>query len=148
MATIETEAGAAVSPSPAVATPVAAAATPAPVAAAMPQETAVLSTAMIQNVATGRFYSPLVLNIAAQENIPMTELEALPGTGNEGRVTKKDILAYVAQRKAGGAPAVAAPAATPAPAAAPVPAAAPAAVTPAVSVSGNSEIIEMTACVR
>jgi len=146
LATIETEAGAAVNPSPAVAAPVAAAAAPAPIAAAMTQETAVLSTAMTQNVATGRFYSPLVLNIAAQESIPMTELEALPGTGNEGRVTKKDILAYVAQRKAGGAPALAAPvaAAAPAPvAAAPAPVAAPAAVTPAVSVSGNAEIIEM-----
>lgn len=142
LATIETEAGAVVSPSPAVAAPAA----PAPVAAAMPQETAVLSTAMTQPIAAGRFYSPLVLNIAAQEGIPMTELEALPGTGNEGRVTKKDILAYVAHRKAGGTAAVAA---APAPvaqapaavAAAPTPA--PAAVTPAVSVSGNAEIIEM-----
>jgi 2-oxoglutarate dehydrogenase E2 component (dihydrolipoamide succinyltransferase) len=42
-----------------------------------------------------RFYSPLVLNIAAQEGISMTELEKIPGTGNEGRVTKKDILNYV-----------------------------------------------------
>ncbi len=142
LATIETEAGAAVSPSPAVAASVAVAAAPAPVAAAMPQETAVLSTAMTQNVATGRFYSPLVLNIAAQEGIPMTELESLPGSGNEGRVTKKDILAYVAQRKT-GTTAVAAPAATVAPPAPAAVAAAPAAVAPAVSVSGNAEIIEM-----
>ena len=42
-----------------------------------------------------RFYSPLVLNIAAQEGISMSELELIPGTGNEGRVTKKDILQYV-----------------------------------------------------
>lgn len=42
-----------------------------------------------------RFYSPLVLNIARTEGISMTELEQLPGTGKEGRVTKKDILAYV-----------------------------------------------------
>lgn len=46
----------------------------------------------------GRFYSPLVLNIARQEDIPMQELEKIPGTGKEGRVTKKDILAYVQQR--------------------------------------------------
>lgn len=46
-----------------------------------------------------RFYSPLVLNIAAQEGITMSELENIPGTGNEGRVTKKDILQYVSTRK-------------------------------------------------
>jgi len=49
----------------------------------------------------GRFYSPLVLNIAASEGVSMSELENIPGTGNEGRVTKKDILQYVSQRKAG-----------------------------------------------
>ncbi|HEV8286053.1 MAG TPA: dihydrolipoamide acetyltransferase family protein [Chitinophagaceae bacterium] len=48
----------------------------------------------------GRFYSPLVLNIAASEGVSMTELENIQGTGNEGRVTKKDILQYVSQRKA------------------------------------------------
>ncbi|MBX9784614.1 MAG: 2-oxo acid dehydrogenase subunit E2 [Chitinophagaceae bacterium] len=48
-----------------------------------------------------RFYSPLVLNIAAQEGIGMMELEKIPGTGNEGRVTKKDILQYVSERKSG-----------------------------------------------
>ena len=42
-----------------------------------------------------RFYSPLVLNIAASEGISMGELERIAGTGNEGRVTKKDILDYV-----------------------------------------------------
>ena len=45
-----------------------------------------------------RFYSPLVLNIARQEGISMAELETMPGTGAEGRVTKKDILAYVQKR--------------------------------------------------
>ncbi|MBC7827411.1 MAG: 2-oxo acid dehydrogenase subunit E2 [Chitinophagaceae bacterium] len=48
-----------------------------------------------------RFYSPLVLNIAASEAISMSELEKIQGTGNEGRVTKKDILQYVSDRKAG-----------------------------------------------
>jgi 2-oxoglutarate dehydrogenase E2 component (dihydrolipoamide succinyltransferase) len=52
-----------------------------------------------------RFYSPLVLNIANSENIPLSELERIPGTGNEGRVTKKDILQYVADKKAGTVPA-------------------------------------------
>ncbi len=46
----------------------------------------------------GRFYSPLVLNIAASEGVPLSELESIPGSGNEGRVTKKDILQYVADR--------------------------------------------------
>jgi len=50
----------------------------------------------------GRFYSPLVLNIAASEGVSMTELETIPGTGNDGRVTKKDILHYVSQRKVSG----------------------------------------------
>ena len=56
------------------------------------------------NGASNRFYSPLVLNIAASEGISMTELEHIPGTGNEGRVTKKDILQYISNRKAGAVP--------------------------------------------
>ncbi len=50
-----------------------------------------------------RFYSPLVLNIAGSEGISMTELETMPGTGNEGRVTKKDILQYISDKKQGKA---------------------------------------------
>lgn len=53
------------------------------------------------NGSANRFYSPLVLNIAASEGISMTELEKIAGTGNEGRVTKKDILQYVSERKSG-----------------------------------------------
>ena len=45
-----------------------------------------------------RFYSPLVLNIAQQEGISMSELENIPGTGQEGRVSKKDILLYVGNK--------------------------------------------------
>ena len=85
--------------------------------------------------ATGRFYSPLVRTIAKQEGIGMAELEAIAGSGLEGRVTKKDILAYVTTRPAAGAQPVA-----PAQTAAPVPPAAPA---PLASVSGNVEIVEM-----
>lgn len=51
---------------------------------------------------SGRFYSPLVLNIAASERISMSELEAIPGTGNDGRVTKKDILQYVNDKAKAG----------------------------------------------
>ncbi len=54
--------------------------------------------------ATGRFYSPLVLNIAREEGVSMTELETVAGTGDGGRVSKKDILAYVELKKKGGAP--------------------------------------------
>jgi len=46
----------------------------------------------------GRFYSPLVRNIAQQEGIGQVELDAIMGSGKEGRVTKSDILDYVAQR--------------------------------------------------
>ncbi|MGF1554654.1 dihydrolipoamide acetyltransferase family protein [Paucihalobacter sp.] len=47
-----------------------------------------------------RFYSPLVRNIAKKEGITQAELDALPGTGKEGRVTKNDILAYLDHRSA------------------------------------------------
>lgn len=106
----------------------------------------------------GRFYSPLVLSIAREEGISMADLEYLPGTGSEGRVTKKDILDYVAGGKQplgeaastkpqAASTAAAAPTTTPAPAAAPAPkaASAPAAngSKPMPSVSGGQELIEM-----
>ncbi len=46
-----------------------------------------------------RFYSPLVKNIAKQEGIIQTELDTLPGTGKEGRLTKNDILAYIGSKE-------------------------------------------------
>ena len=52
----------------------------------------------LTNEGGSRFYSPLVLNIARAEGISMSQLEALPGTGKEGRVTKADILDFVANR--------------------------------------------------
>ncbi len=48
---------------------------------------------------TGRFYSPLVLTIAREEGISMQELERIPGSGGDNRVTKKDILQYVQSKK-------------------------------------------------
>ncbi len=48
-----------------------------------------------------KFYSPLVLNIARKENISFDELERIQGSGLNGRVTKKDILTYVEQKKVG-----------------------------------------------
>jgi 2-oxoglutarate dehydrogenase E2 component (dihydrolipoamide succinyltransferase) len=48
-----------------------------------------------------KYYSPLVLSIAQSESIGLNELQFIHGTGNEGRVTKKDILNYIAAKKAG-----------------------------------------------
>lgn len=45
-----------------------------------------------------RFYSPLVKNIAKQENISLQELETVKGSGKDGRVTKTDILNYLPNR--------------------------------------------------
>ena len=83
-----------------------------------------------------KFYSPLVLNIAGSEGVSMTELEKIAGTGNDGRITKKDILHYVANRKAGVQTVVAA-----SPIVVEQAAAAPSA--PASVIGGNVEIIEM-----
>ncbi len=104
--------------------------------------------AVVENTGA-RFYSPLVLNIAGKEGISMAELEKMPGTGNEGRVTKRDILNYVAERGnqpaqvVQPAPVAAAPAAVAVAAPAQV-VAAPAVATPvSAPISGNVEIIEM-----
>jgi 2-oxoglutarate dehydrogenase E2 component (dihydrolipoamide succinyltransferase) len=56
-----------------------------------------------KNGPSGKFYSPLVRSIAEKEGVSMGELEAISGTGQAGRVTKKDILDFVATR--GNAPA-------------------------------------------
>lgn len=54
-----------------------------------------------KNGPSGKFYSPLVRSIAEKEGVSMTELETISGSGQSGRVTKKDILAYVSgDRKA------------------------------------------------
>ncbi|HMN32439.1 MAG TPA: dihydrolipoamide acetyltransferase family protein [Chitinophagaceae bacterium] len=76
-------------------------ATPAPIVAAVSTPTQTNSS---NNSNSNRFYSPLVLNIANSEGISMSELENIPGTGNEGRVTKKDIIKYVSDKKAGNIP--------------------------------------------
>ena len=46
----------------------------------------------------GRFFSPLVMNIASREGIPFSELEHIKGSGNDGRVTKSDIFSYLEHR--------------------------------------------------
>ena len=49
-----------------------------------------------------KFYSPLVKNIAKEEGISISELDKIDGTGNEGRVTKNDVLDYIANRGKSG----------------------------------------------
>ena len=90
-------------------------------------------------IGANRFYSPLVLNIAANEGISMSELEKIPGSGGEGRVTKKDILQYLAVRTQ---PAVSAPQELSIPQARIQPST-PILSTSSSVTSGNVEIIEM-----
>lgn len=89
-----------------------------------------------------KFFSPLVKNIAKEEGISVEELEAISGSGNEGRVTKADIMKYLETRGQQAQTSVAA-SNTKAPKAAPVKAAAPASKAAPVSVNGEDEIIEM-----
>jgi 2-oxoglutarate dehydrogenase E2 component (dihydrolipoamide succinyltransferase) len=86
-----------------------------------------------KNGPSGKFYSPLVRNIAESEGISMAELETIAGSGEGGRVTKKDILGYLPQRGIAAAPA-SAPAPAPAPALS---------ASPALIPAPGDEIIEM-----
>ncbi|MDX2171631.1 MAG: dihydrolipoamide acetyltransferase family protein [Bacteroidota bacterium] len=95
IAVISSDANATVSETPKTATPVA--------------ET---KTATTSNVATvtvandysssNKFYSPLVKSIAKEEGISLAELDTIKGTGQDGRVTKSDILAYIPNRNKQG----------------------------------------------
>jgi 2-oxoglutarate dehydrogenase E2 component (dihydrolipoamide succinyltransferase) len=83
----------------------------APVSNAVQEITATIAaaveTASSENIdkngPSGKFYSPLVRSIAEKEGLSMNELETLNGSGQAGRVTKKDILDYVSNRGANGA---------------------------------------------
>ena len=63
-----------------------------------------------------RWYSPVVIQLAREAKIPKEELDAIQGTGYEGRLSKKDIKDYIEKKKRGGSvepkPASAAPAAS------------------------------------
>ncbi len=63
---------------------------------------AVQSGALLKSANGDRFYSPLVRNIAKTEGITAQELAMVPGSGLNHRVTKNDILAYLAKRPKGG----------------------------------------------
>lgn len=117
---------------------------PATPVAASPAATA--ASGSVDFSGSDQFYSPLVKNIAKEEGISLQELESISGTGANARVTKSDILEYIANGRT--AKQVAAPAAAPSPVAA-APSKAPAAKPASVSTpkeedySGNVEIIEM-----
>jgi 2-oxoglutarate dehydrogenase E2 component (dihydrolipoamide succinyltransferase) len=124
-----------------------AAATPAPVETSVPvvasATSAPATTAPVVS-SSDRFYSPLVKNIAKQENISQTELDSISGTGQNGRVTKEDLMGYISNR---GNKSIVAPSVPSVSAPAPVQAApaveAPRVKGPTITVGPNDEIIEM-----
>jgi 2-oxoglutarate dehydrogenase E2 component (dihydrolipoamide succinyltransferase) len=94
----------------------------------------------------GRFYSPLVKSIAQKEGISQAELDAITGNGKEGRVTKDDIINYLASGRkqlAQQAQAIDTPQAQAAPVAKAEPIKETAAPKPAISFGGGDEIIQM-----
>jgi 2-oxoglutarate dehydrogenase E2 component (dihydrolipoamide succinyltransferase) len=100
----------------------------------------VVTTPISKNSESGKFYSPLVRNIAQTEGVSMDELETIAGSGKDGRVTKNDILSFVENR-------------TSAPQTAPLKAVVEKVAKPVqkevkkaspVSVNGEDEVIEMT----
>ncbi|WP_432410242.1 dihydrolipoamide acetyltransferase family protein [Rasiella sp. SM2506] len=123
---------------------------PAPKTVAAVQDTVTVAKESTQSAienTEGRFYSPLVKNMAKEEGISQTELDAIAGTGKDGRVTKNDMLSYLENRtstpqqsaEVKTEPKTVVEAKNPATAKA-----APAKTTAPVLVNGGDEIIEMT----
>lgn len=102
---------------------------------AQPVETQALP--VDEQVTSTRFYSPLVKSIAKEENISVAELETIPGSGKNGRLTKDDLLQYIKNRQQ---PVVQPPAVSKpeVPKAVTSPA-----TLPPVTVSGDDEVFEM-----
>jgi 2-oxoglutarate dehydrogenase E2 component (dihydrolipoamide succinyltransferase) len=155
IAMISTEVNADVQPTPSIAEPpakpVAEAPQPVATSTSAPMSTPSVSTAsngstQSKAVATelpkpsegGKFYSPLVRTIAKEENVSVLELESIAGSGQSGRVTKSDILDFVENRKTAPQATIIAP-----PQYQEAQTLKIESVKPAVSVSGNVEIIEM-----
>lgn len=67
-------------------------------------ENAIETTTIGKVSESGKFFSPLVRNIATTENVSMEELEAIIGTGKDDRVTKNDILAYIESGRSAAKP--------------------------------------------
>lgn len=102
----------------------------------------------VNKISSDRFYSPLVKNIAAQEQISSQELDQITGTGADGRLTKDDLLNYIQNSRGGSAALASTSSVSSQPvyngnAAIPAPVKQPSLAQPAVSVSGGDEIIEM-----
>jgi 2-oxoglutarate dehydrogenase E2 component (dihydrolipoamide succinyltransferase) len=127
---------------------------PAPVAAAAPAAvetsapfvaSATSAPAPVAVVSSSdRFYSPLVKNIAKQENISQAELDSISGTGQNGRVTKEDLMGYISNRGNKSVPApIAAEPSAPAPKVAAPAVEAPRVKGPTITVGPNDEIVEM-----
>ncbi|MFK7783417.1 dihydrolipoamide acetyltransferase family protein [Psychroserpens sp.] len=91
-----------------------------------------------------RFYSPLVKNIARQEGIFQPELDGIPGTGKDGRVTKNDMLSYIENRGSQTLETPTASKAVEAPKATPIKATETKSKPAQVAASGDDEIVEMT----
>ena len=53
----------------------------------------------INNQKDKKFFSPVVMKIANEHQISISELEKISGTGRGGRVTKKDILLYIDEKE-------------------------------------------------
>ena len=106
------------------------------------KETTASSAPMSSN--DSRFYSPLVKNIAKKEGISQSELDAIKGSGKEGRVTKNDILSYLSNKPQAAPVAITAPLTptTPIPTSTPIPPSS-GTVNPVIS-QGEDEIIEMS----
>jgi 2-oxoglutarate dehydrogenase E2 component (dihydrolipoamide succinyltransferase) len=99
-------------------------------------EVAVETVAPADFSASDKFFSPLVKNIAKEEGISLAELEAIVGSGKDGRVNKEDLLNYIKNRGSQvsvPAAVVSAPKVTATPVTQAVP----------VSVNGGDEIVEM-----
>ncbi len=90
-----------------------------------------VETAVSDISTSDRFYSPLVKSMAKKEGIPLSELDNVPGTGKDNRLTKQDMLSYIKTRTS-------AVAQTKQTSAAPT-----ASASPAISISGGEEIIQM-----
>lgn len=122
---------------------------------AVKEEAPAPSAAPVKNVKSeeARWYSPIVLQIAQEAQLSKEELDAIPGTGYEGRLSKKDIKTYVEHKKKGTQPvslpapqkAVSAEpvAAPPKPATVSQPATTESKPAPAITVSGGDEVVEM-----
>ena len=96
----------------------------------------------ISKKSNGRFYSPLVRSMAKEEGINQTELDGIPGSGKDGRVTKKDVLTYLEGGRVAAASSKVE--ATPsAPVSTPAPAPQKATTAPSITPSAGDEIIEM-----